>query len=373
MQQADSHRQIEQNLHATVKTPKLQKSELMRYVHQPELVQITYPSTRPGAQRSQLLLALQDAYRTYELQKDPYVTALLDQHSKGYDVSRQLNKLWISHKTYCYDQLKQLNTKAEAMAEELGTSVMEHYLRHCIAMFEQMASVFDEQLLDLSINERQHLLNIFKGFPLYNVESIPEGILDSLSQKVNILVDTLVAEAGGNPDFTGLVFVEQRVWVASLAEILTCHPRTRDLLRVGTFVGTSQSSKRKSNISIFAEPKNQQTTLDDFRAGVINLVLATSVLEEGIDISSCHLVICFEQPKNLKSFVQRRGRARQQRSRYLIFVPDTGNVQSSKSWQSLEAEMRSAYEEDNRKVRLAQEKEQTDEDGERHLRIESTG
>ncbi|KAI0591579.1 Dicer-dimer multi-domain protein [Pyrenophora tritici-repentis] len=364
---------IEQNLHATAKTPKLHRSELMRYVHQPELVQIAYPSSPAGTHYSQLLLALQEAYETYNLQRDPYVIALLDQHSKGYDVSRQLNKLWSSRKTYCYDQLKQLKNKAEAMADELGTSVMEGYLRQCIATFEKMAGIFDQQLLDLSTNERQHLLNVFKRFPLHNPSSVSDGILDNLSQKVNILVDTLVAEAEGNPDFTGLVFVEQRVWVASLAEILTCHPRTKHLLRVGTFVGTSQSSKRKSNISVFAEPKNQQTTLDDFRAGIINLVLATSVLEEGIDVSSCHLVICFEQPKNLKSFVQRRGRARQQRSRYLVFVPDNSNVQSVKSWQSLEAEMRRAYEDDKRKVRLAQEQEQVDEYGERHLRIESTG
>ncbi|KAL7773560.1 hypothetical protein CFE70_003525 [Pyrenophora teres f. teres 0-1] len=360
---------IEQNLYATAKTPKLHRSELMRYVHQPELVQIAYPSAPPGTHHSQLLLALQDAYQTYDLQKDPYLIALLDQHSKGYDVSRQLDRLWSSRKTYCYDQLKQLKNKAEAMADELGTSVMEFYLRQCIATFENMTGIFDQQLLDLSTNERQHLLNP----PLNNPTSVPDGILDNLSQKVNILVDTLVAEVEGNPDFTGLVFVEQRVWVASLAEILTCHPRTKHLLRVGTFVGTSKSSKRKSNISVFAEPKNQQTTLDDFRAGIINLVLATSVLEEGIDVSSCHLVICFEQPKNLKSFVQRRGRARRQRSRYLVFVPDTRNVQSVKSWQSLEAEMRKAYEDDNRKVRLAQEKEQVDEYGERYLRIESTG
>ncbi|RMZ74207.1 dicer 2 [Pyrenophora seminiperda CCB06] len=363
---------IEQNLHATAKTPKVHRSQLMRYVHRPELVQVTYPSIRLGTHHSELLLALQNAYHTYNLQTDPYVIALLDQHSNGYDVSRQLNKLWNSQKTYCYDQLKQLKNKAEAMAEELGTSVMECYLRQCISMFENMATIFDRQL-DLSTNERQHLLSIFKGLPLEKHTSVPDGILDNLSQKVNILIDTLVVEADGNPNFTGLVFVEQRVWVASLAEILTCHPRTKHLLRIGTFVGTSHSSKRNSNISTLAEPKNQQTTLDDFRAGIINLVLATSVLEEGIDVSSCHLVICFEQPKNLKSFVQRRGRARQQHSRYLIFVSDTGGVQSSVSWQSLEAEMRIAYEDDDRKVRLAREKEQIDEDGERYFRIESTG
>jgi ERCC4-related helicase len=188
-----------------------------------------------------------------------------------------------------------------------------------------------------------------------------------------MLVGTLVAEANGNPNFTGLIFVEQRVWVAALAEILSVHPRTKDLLRIGTFVGTSQSTKRTANISTFAEPKNQQNTLENFRAGTLNLILATSVLEEGIDVSSCHLVVCFERPKNLKSFVQRRGRARKQQSKYFIFTSDIEPGRSSESWQLLEDEMRKAYEDDMRKVSLAEKREQSDEDGERYFRVHNTG
>ncbi|CAN9153372.1 unnamed protein product [Alternaria alternata] len=370
---AEGLQQIEQNLHAAIKTPKLHRSELMRYAHRPQLLQITYSSDASGQEHSRLLLALQHVYRTYDLAKDPYVIALLDQQKRGFDVSRQLTKLWNSQKTYCYDQLKQLVSKAEAMSEELGVSAMEYYLHQCIAKFDNMTRGSDQQLLDLTATEKQYLLGIFRALPLQSPSPIPATMIENSSHKVNKLVDTLVAEANGTPGFTGLVFIEQRVWVASLAEILACHPHTKDLLRVGTFVGSSKSSKQKANISALAEPKNQQTTLDDFRAGIINLVLATTVLEEGIDVSSCHLVVCFERPKNLKSFVQRRGRARKQESRYLIFVPDTGEARSSTSWQSLEAEMRKAYEDDKRRVQVAQEAELIDEVGERYFRVPNTG
>ncbi|KNG50113.1 hypothetical protein TW65_03031 [Stemphylium lycopersici] len=349
------------------------ESELINYAHQPELMQINYPPHSPIGSPSVLLLALKNAYTTYDLMKDPYVISLLEQQRNGYDVSRQLQKLWNSNKTYCHDQLKQLVSKADAMEEELGQSAMEYYLHQCVDKFASFNRIADEQLLDITTKERQHLLDIFKTLPLRDTSLTTIPILDKLSHKVNVLVDTLVSEATGNPKFTGLVFVEQRVWVASLAEILTAHPRTQGLLRIGTFVGESQTSKRKSNICSYAEPKNQQKTLDDFRAGSINLVLATSVLEEGIDVSSCHLVVCFERPKNLKSFVQRRGRARQQQSRYFILVPDTGVARSSTSWQLLEAEMRKAYEDDKRQVELARKKEQIDEDGSRYFKVESTG
>ncbi|KAF1945170.1 hypothetical protein EJ02DRAFT_369929 [Clathrospora elynae] len=365
--------QIEQNLSATVKTPKLHHSELVRHVHRPELFQIDYPSELPDNERSHLLLALKQAYISYDLMTDPDVIKLLKQQQSGYDVSKQLQKLWVSQKTYCNKQLKTLVSKAEAMAEELGTSATEWFLQQCIAQFEKTTRVSDQQLLDWSGDEKLHLLNILRRLPFPNTSHSPSDILANISRKVEILVNTLVAEATDNPGFTGLVFIEQRVWVAALAEILSVHPRTRDLLRIGTFLGSSQFDKRKSNISSFAEPRNQQSTLEEFRAGNLNLILATSVLEEGIDVSSCHLVVCFERPTNLKSFIQRRGRARKQQSKYFIFTPDTEAARSPESWQSLEAQMREAYENDLRHAKAAEEREEIDEDGQRHFRVLSTG
>lgn len=304
--------------------------------------------------------------------KDPYTLELLKRQQTTSNMV-QLEDLLISRKTYCNEQLKNLVSKAKAMAQELGPSAMEWYLHQCMAQFTKMANTKDQQLLDLTVDERQYLLKILQKLPFSSFTLSPQMSLDSISYKVATLVDLLISEASDNPNFTGLVFVEQRVWVAALIEILSVHPQTRELFRVGSFIGTSQSSKRKATIATLAEPTNQQTTLEDFRAGMINLVLATSVLEEGIDVSSCHLVICFERPKNLKSFIQRRGRARKQQSKYFIFVPDTADAPSAESWQSLEEAMRAAYENDLRKVEHAEESEQQQEDGERHYEIPSTG
>lgn len=250
---------------------------------------------------------------------------------------------------------------------------MEWYLHQCIVKFEKLVHNSDHQLLDWTVDEKRHLLNILERLPSSSVTHGPPMALDNISSKVTSLIDIIVAEVGNNPEFTGLVFVEQRVWVAALAEILSVHPRTRDLFRVGSFIGTSQSSNRKKSIASLPEPKNQQTTLEDFRAGRMNLILATSVLEEGIDVSSCHLVIDFEAPKNLKSFVQRRGRARKQESKYFIFTADIGNTQSSGSWQSLEAQMKATYEDDMRRVEQAEACERESEDGERFFEVTSTG
>lgn len=366
-------RHIERNLRATARTPILRRSELIKFVHKPELVQIKYKVELSIQTNSQLLFALQQASANYDLKRDPYVIDLFKQQQNGYDVSKKLDMLFMSSKTYCSDQLRMLSSKASDMCEELGSSAMEWYLHQCMAKFEKAVQVSNQELMTWSIDEKQHLLKLLRELPFSESTLRSPVSLDRLSHKVATLIDTLVAEAKNNTEFTGLVFVEQRVWVATLAEILAVHPQTKDILRIGTFVGSSQSGKRKANIANFAEPRNQQTTLDDFRAGTVNLILATSVLEEGIDISSCHLVICFERPKSLKSFIQRRGRARKQRSKYFIFNPEDWCGRSSNSWQKLEAEMRAAYENDLREVQLAEERENEHEDGERVFQVPGTG
>ncbi|KAH7090455.1 dicer-like protein 2 [Paraphoma chrysanthemicola] len=367
--------QIERNLCATAKTPKLNRTELMRFVHQPELVQVNY-SKEPGIVPSEgCLFNLQNALRSYDLRRDPYVVDLINQQQQGHDVSMKVSRVFVSGKTYCRDQLKSLVAKAEAIADELGVSVMEWYVRQCIAQYQDMVRAADSQLLEWSVNEKRHLLNILSQVASHDGGSVAPTMmsLDRLSSKVDKLVELLVRVANKTPDFTGLVFVQQRVWVAALAEILVSHPQTKDLFCVGTFVGTSQSSKRKANIAALAEPRNQESTLEAFREGRINLILATSVLEEGIDISSCHLVICFEQPTNLKSFVQRRGRARKMQSQFFIFIPDRGLAKSPKSWQFLEDEMKAAYLDDMREIKLAEERELRDECGERFFEVPMTG
>jgi ERCC4-related helicase len=353
----------------------MHRSELMRYVHRPQLVEVDYPVENSVDTHSGIFTSLRHAFENYDFRQDPYVIELMRQQRQGFDVSKQMQKVFVSGKTYCRDQLKSLVAKAEAMLGELGSSPMEWYLHQCLAQFEKLVRTSDSQLFDWSVDEKKHLLSILTRLPSMDTRlciSAPMS-LNCTSRKIDKLVDLLVSEAKDNPDFTCLVFVEQRIWVACIAEILSLHPQTKDILRIGTFVGTSQSSKRNANVATFAEPKNQQTTLDDFRSGTLNLILATSVLEEGIDVSSCHLVICFERPKNLKSFVQRRGRARMQLSKYVIFMPETGGGRPPESWQELEEDMRAAYLDDMRQVKLAEENELQDEDGQRLFEVASTG
>jgi len=97
------------------------------------------------------------------------------------------------------------------------------------------------------------------------------------------------------------------------------------------------------------------------------------VLEEGIDITACRLVICYDSPPNLKSFVQRRGQARQKKSKFAIMVADDDTSPTFHNWQKLEGEMIRAYQDDSRRLQEVSDLENTSEDVPDKFCVESSG
>jgi ERCC4-related helicase/dsRNA-specific ribonuclease len=368
-------RMIEENLNSVAKTPKTHRSELVRFVHKPELIKVTYPlSSTSHFPYLKIISALEQAHEDYDIMSDPYVCSLLQAKAQGDEsAAGQLMKVCLSRETYCRKQLKLLSDKARTMLDELGASPTEWYLRQCITQYQKMSeSPYHQQLVGWSSDEKRHLSRILHKLPKTGDFDSTAMSLDHISPKVEALIKVLVSEF--QDDFTGLVFIEQRVWVAALAQILTSHPQTKSRFNIGTFVGTSTSTKRRTNLADLAELRNEQETLEDFRAGKKNLILATSVLEEGIDISSCHLVICFEPPKNLKSFIQRRGRARKKESKYIILLPESGSkLQSPEGWLQFEERMKEEYLNDLREVKSAEEREMIDEYGSLTYEVPGTG
>ena len=86
-------------------------------------------------------------------------------------------------------------------------------------------------------------------------------------------------------------------------------------VKAGIFVG--QQKKNDTGLT----QKEQKQMLDDFRNGLFNVLVATSIGEEGLDIPKVDLVIFYEPIPSAIRSIQRRGRTgRQEKGRVIILM-----------------------------------------------------
>lgn len=155
-----------------------------------------------------------------------------------------------------------------------------------------------------------------------------------------------------------------------LAHILAIHPEVNDKFRTDSMVGASFVPGVKRDF-LDLPGTGGVLPLEAFRAGKKNLLVATSVLEEGIDVPACNLVICIDKPNNLKAFIQRRGRARMRQSHLYLFIDE--QFETLTDWEELEAGMKRHYEDEMRELRRLEALEELDDLDYPDLRVESTG
>ncbi len=320
--------------------------------------------------KTSLLWRLHSAVNQLDISQDPYVKEL--QNRDDHFGRQKLQQAIVTGWTPAREQLKKLCEKGAHILSELGSWAADCFILRIIRKLRASVVANDRALAYWNDSQKQYLLSILKevarGFILAKSSLYDEA---NLSSKVSRFIDVLVHERTSS--FAGLVFVEQRVDVALLAEIVSRHPRTRHLFHCGTFIGTSSSSQRKTtHLTELLDPRGQKFNLDDLRGGKKNLIITTSVLDEGIDVSACHIVICFNPPPNLKTFIQRRGRARRKESKYVVMM-HSGETAKQRDWAMLEAKMKEEYMNEKRELEAWQERELQEEEYHARYEVESTG
>ncbi|KKK18219.1 hypothetical protein AOCH_004535 [Aspergillus ochraceoroseus] len=360
---------IESNLASKCVTPRVHRHELLEHTHRPELQRILFSpvTTEDVVHGSETLRALIRSWQMLDIEKDPYVKRLRESSVDG----KALQKVLSTGKTYCGEQLKRLADRARHIFEELGEWAADYFIWESIEQLR--AKTHDKSvMMDWDDEEKQYLIEILSQLPVPGIDlhsSDPDDF--PISPKFAALISFL-SNINEN-EFSGLIFAQQRATVGVMAQLLSVHPSTRDRFRTAGYVGWSSGSSRKDALGELLTMKMQRDTLDDFRGGRKNLIVATDVLEEGIDVSACSMVVCYNKPPNLKSFVQRRGRARRQQSTYAILVSTDEDSLDLHKWQDLEKAMVEAYQDDQRILQELWALEETDEEVCERFLVESTG
>ncbi|KAL7582994.1 endoribonuclease Dicer homolog 2-like [Lactuca sativa] len=133
-----------------------------------------------------------------------------------------------------------------------------------------------------------------------------------LSTKVVCLIESL-AEYRHVKDMRCIIFVE-RVITARVLKSLLCelHPKLFDWTT--KYIAGNHSAMQSQSRGL------QNKIVEEFHKGMVNIIVATSILEEGLDVQKCNLVIRFDSASTVCSFIQSRGRARMQDSDFLLLV-----------------------------------------------------
>ncbi|ESZ96850.1 RNase3 domain-containing protein [Sclerotinia borealis F-4128] len=356
---------IEEILDAVCRTPKIHQADLRLRVKLPVLSIIDY-IPEPEHIMTKSCASLGKVIQDLNIFEDPDVLSL---KSSDLETSqRKLAGILKSYKTFSQTQLRSIyNTSNKIILPELGSWATDYYISAVVTKYLKAMTATDLfAVVDTAAGQK---LYIAKALEKVQLSPSVLTVTSSVTNKAARLLEIIVQQ---EPPFSAIIFVQERATVYVLAHLLSHHPLLKKRFNIGAMVGTSSNSNRTQNVGELVDLDQQKDTLSRFKHGKIDILIATNVLEEGIDVSACNLVICFSKPANLKSFIQRRGRARQQDSK-LVLLDAVGD--EIIDWHELEKNMRKMYEDEMRELQHIFETENADEQSEdgRFLRIESTG
>jgi ERCC4-related helicase len=147
--------------------------------------------------------------------------------------------------------------------------------------------------------------------------------LDVEHPKPAMVKKILEAQIEAKPDSRIMVFTNYRDTASSLLKFL----KNNQAIKAVRFVGQS-SREGDEGLS----QKKQAEILQKFRAGEFNVLIATSVGEEGIDIPATDLVLFYEPvPSEIRS-IQRKGRTGRARAGRVVVLMAKGTRDEAYYW-----------------------------------------
>ncbi|XP_076279485.1 FA complementation group M [Lasioglossum baleicum] len=175
------------------------------------------------------------------------------------------------------------------------------------------------------MNEEIHLQELLENIERYLGEfpdvktlspdsEIPQNLIfghTKFEKLKELLEHHFKRNQNGEDDTRAIVFVEYRDIVSEVyVLLLQCRP----LIRPQMFVG--QAGQKQ---------KQQIKALDDFRNNRVNVLISTSIGEEGLDVGEVDLIICFDISQNSPTrLVQRMGRTGRKRDGHIIILVTDG-------------------------------------------------
>lgn len=127
--------------------------------------------------------------------------------------------------------------------------------------------------------------------------------------KLSYLCENLLnhfMDAGEGSSTRAIVFSEYRDSAEEIVRTLNKH---KPMIKATIFVGQADSKRSEG-----MKQKQQIETIEKFRSGEFNVLVATSIGEEGLDIGQVDLIVCYDASASPIRMLQRMGRTGRKRA-----------------------------------------------------------
>ncbi|KAM6934329.1 interferon-induced helicase C domain-containing protein 1 [Xenentodon cancila] len=176
---------------------------------------------------------------------------------------------------------------------------------------KKKATPDEEEKIHITDTER-FLFNLFKDKKeeLETLAKNPDFENDSLSK----LRTKILQEFSSRKKARGIIFTKTRHSAIMLDQWIQENPKFADIaVKSAHLIGGGDQSDVKP-----MTPAEQKDVLKMFSTGEVNLLVATTVAEEGLDISACNFVIRYGHVTNEIAMIQSQGRGRAEDSSYTV-------------------------------------------------------
>ncbi|CAG9787806.1 unnamed protein product [Diatraea saccharalis] len=166
-----------------------------------------------------------------------------------------------------------------------------------------------DKIIKHSSNKLLHLLNILKEYnpKYYNMSGV---ILKANKQRKPL---------------SGIIFTQRRftakVLYNILKEVRDANPDDFGFLQHDFVVGFNINPMKSTREQHYLKKCSQKALLK-FSKRELNCLISTSVIEEGVDVSQCLLVVRYDAPLEYRSYIQSKGRARSSESSFILLVKE---------------------------------------------------
>jgi Fanconi anemia group M protein len=248
-------------------------------------------------------------------------------------------------KTKMFNISKEIDTKINTNRDQNVLSEL-FYLKKLVSnaiRISHMTDLLEAQGIDplleyfnkniKEIEDRKASKSAFELFASPEIQDIYQNLVDLnknnvFHPKMSILKDLLEVQMLNNPNSRVLVFAHFRDTVSTILDYISDKELVNDkgemLIRAERFVGQAKKGEEAG-----LSQKQQLDVLKRFKDGEINILVATSVAEEGLDIDECDLVIFFDiVPSEIRS-IQRKGRTGRKKEGTIIMLKSAGTKEDA--------------------------------------------